>query len=127
EGGYHEVDRRWARANLSQYSDFDDFVRRWVNKKNVMTGIHFVPQSYFIHDPGSSQPKIDFIGHYENLQHDFSYITKRLGVVAELKDLNKTKKRRRDYREYYTEVTRQIVADVYGADIQGLGYDFDNS
>jgi hypothetical protein len=127
EGGCHEVDRRWAQANLSDYSDFDDFVRRWVNEKNVMRWIHFVPQSYFIHDPGSSQPRIDFIGHYENLQGDFSYITKRLGVVAELKDVNRTRKRRRDYRDYYTEATRRIVADVYGADIECLGYEFDNS
>jgi hypothetical protein len=127
-GGMHGADRGWAQANLAQYSDFDDFVRRWVNKTNVMSSwIHFLPQSYFIHDPGSNHPRVDFIGYYENLQHDFSYIARRLGVAAELKELNKGKKKQTDYREYYTETTKRIVADVYDADIHCFGYDFDNS
>jgi len=41
--------------------------------------------------------------------------------------LNKTGERKRDYREYYTKSTIEIVADVYQEDIRLFGYDFEDA
>ena len=40
---------------------------------------------------------------------------------------NKTKTRKKDYKEHYTEETRDIVGEVYRKDVELFGYTFDNS
>jgi hypothetical protein len=70
---------------------------------------------------------VDFVGLYENLAEDFNYIKNRLDISVNLKHQNKGTNRRKDYRTYYTDETREIVANVYQKDIEIFGYDFDNS
>ena len=48
-----------------------------------------------------------------------------MGVPATLRSTNPS--RHRDYRDYYSDETREIVAMVYAEDIALLGYDFDNA
>jgi hypothetical protein len=43
-----------------------------------------------------------------------------------LMSLNRNPDRQRDYRQYYTGQTREIVARLYADDIRMLGYNFDN-
>jgi hypothetical protein len=127
KGGANKIDRQWAEENLSQYTDFHTFVTNWVNRKNVNTWKHFVPQYKFLCQPGKQVPVVDFIGHFECINEDFATIQKRLGCSTSLKHLNKTEGVKKEYREYYTEATKQIVADVYKEDIDIFGYDFDNA
>jgi hypothetical protein len=54
------------------------------------------------------------------------YVQNRLQNSSNLQHLNKTEGARKKYTEYYTEATKQIVADVYREDIHLFGYDFDN-
>ncbi len=125
-GGINDRDRIWAKRNLSSYVDFDSFVKGWVNRRNIEAHIHFIPQFRFICEPGSYTPKVDFIGYFENLEEDFCYVQKRLGLDSSLMHFNKTIDKQKDYNEYYTEATKEIVAKVYRKDIQLFGYDFDN-
>lgn len=127
KGGINDRDRIWAEQNLSSYVDFDSFVKDWVNRINIETHIHFIPQFRFVCEPGSDIPKVDFIGYFENLEEDFCYVQKKLGLTSSLMHFNKTIDKKKDYREYYTEATREIVANVYRKDIQIFGYDFDNT
>ena len=52
-----------------------------------------------------------------------------LDFAANLIHENKTESssRKIDYRDFYTDKTRNIVYEVYKRDIDLLGYDFDNS
>lgn len=127
KGGANKADRQWAHENLSRFADFNGFVTGWVGRKNVNKWKHFVPQYKFLCQPGSRTPSVDFIGYFEHLSEDFAYVQKRLGCHSSLQHLNKTEGGKKDYREYYTEAARKIVADVYQEDIHMFGYNFDNT
>lgn len=66
---------------------------------------------------------VNFVGHYENLEQDFAHVCRTIGVDASLPHLNRSQ--HRDYRSYYTEATRQMIADHYAKDIELFGYNFD--
>lgn len=124
-GGLNNKDRMWAEQNLSSYEDFNSFCLGWLNRENARTSQFFHPQYEFICLGNCRTPGVDFVGYFENLRADFDHVSRRLGLSASLPHVNRSK-RKVDFREYYTPVTRQIVADVYREDIEILGYDFDN-
>jgi hypothetical protein len=127
KGGANKVDRQWADGNLSRFDDFHSFVTQWVNRKSINTWKHFVPQYKFVCEPGRHTPRVDFIGYFEHLEDDFAYIRNRLGHTSDLQHLNKTGGERKGYQEYYTQATRDLVADVYREDIEIFGYEFEQS
>lgn len=124
KGGFEPQDKKWFENNLRKYKDFDHFIRDWLSEDNIWTWRHFRPQySYFLDD--NQKVPLDFIGYIENIDSDFELICNKLGIENRLKKLNKSS--HKDYTEYYTEETKQLVADVYADDIHILGYTFDNS
>ncbi len=66
---------------------------------------------------------VDVIGRYETLREDFARICRHVGIDAALPHLNRS--RHRDYRTYYTDRTRALVAEHFRLDIDLLGYTFD--
>ena len=123
-GGFTENDRAWFNKELKYFKSFDEFVRIWLNKENIWKYHHFRPQFHYIYDK-REKISIDFLGFFENIEEDFSYIVKRLGVDCTLPKLNESQ--HIDYKEHYTQKTIEIVATVYSEDINLLGYSFDNS
>ena len=125
-----KLDKEWAQKNISQYRDFNDFVIRWVScKENIFSYVHFQPQYHFICHPVSHKIAVDFVGFYENLEADCAYIQRKIFGNADrtLLRTNTTKGKSKDYKEVYTDTTKEIVAHVYAKDIELLGYNFDNS
>ncbi|MEC4895501.1 MAG: sulfotransferase family 2 domain-containing protein [Oscillatoria sp. PMC 1051.18] len=66
---------------------------------------------------------VDFVGRYETLAADFNYVCQSLNLDVSLPHLNKST--HRDYKSYYTEKTKQLVAEHFQADIDLFGYTFD--
>jgi hypothetical protein len=124
KGGFNDSNKKWAEENLGHFEDFGSFVKQWVNKENIWKYGHFKPQYYYITDPGN-KIKLDYIAFFENIDDDFSYITKRIGKICKLGHENITQ--RKDYQCYYNDETRQIVSEAYAKDIELLSYNFDNS
>lgn len=124
KGGANQQDKDWFNRQLGDYPTFESFVYGWLTIKNARSWYHFRPQVDFLLD-SSGKVSLDFIGHFENLQADFDYIAKRLGKDVILTNSNKSK--HVDYRSYYDQGMRDIVAQVYAWDIALLGYTFDNS
>ena len=65
-----------------------------------------------------------FIGRFENLHQDFNTVLKNLSLPQhELPLINKVKDR--DYRLFYNNETRELVAQRFKKDIEYFGYSFD--
>jgi len=65
---------------------------------------------------------VDFVGRYESLAADFDQIRARLSIEEGLPHVNKSQ--HQDYREYYNNHTRQLVAEHFRTDIELFGYSF---
>ena len=124
KGGCGYNDKTWFADELSEYADFEDFVKKWVNRDNIWKWHHFRPQYHYMLDK-RGKVQLDFIAFLENIEADFSLIAERLGKDVSLPKSNQSE--RKDHAAYYTEETRNIVADAYAEDIKMLGYEFDNS
>jgi len=120
-----KTNQRWAAKNLSPFKDFDSFVRQWVTRQNIWSYVIFRPQFHFISI--EKQLGLDFVGYYENLAEDFIIVSEKINRPATLREDNRLGGRATDYREYYNDETREIVAEAYAEDIALLGYSFDNS
>ena len=82
-------------------------------------------QHIFLLD-SQERPRIDFVGRFETLAHDYESLCELLNVKGpELPHLNQN--RFRDYREFYDDVTRAKVERHWARDIELLGYDFDGN
>lgn len=66
---------------------------------------------------------LDFIGYYENLNGDFDSAMRKVGIEASLPHLNRSS--HKDYRTYYNDRTKAVVAEHFAPDIELFGYTFD--
>ncbi|WP_052055837.1 sulfotransferase family 2 domain-containing protein [Myxosarcina sp. GI1] len=130
KGGLTKEDKRWAAAEIAPFASFDDFVRMGLHKPIIQKWRHFRPQVDFLLIPGSSKLQVDFLGFFENLQEDFQYVVDKLNIhdIPDLKHENATNPHQKlDYKDFYTDKTRNIVAEIYKSDLDIFGYSFDNS
>lgn len=123
DGGTTDHDKVWSHRNLSKFRDFEEFVLNWVNTKNVISWIHFVPQYRFIMTPITHKFQVDFIGKFESLDDDFQTVCKQIGR-SEIKLPHLNQSNTNDYRSQYNQKMRDVVAKVYIRDIQFFGYAF---
>lgn len=66
---------------------------------------------------------VDYIGRFENLVQDSCAVLNNLGIKgASLPHKNSSK--HRHYRTYYSDQTRDLVAERYARDIEYFGYEF---
>lgn len=123
KGGRCQKDKEWSLMHLAHIGSFDEFIKTSLVKKEVLNEIHFRPQYQFITN-SKGDVIMDYVGRFEKLEESFDYIIKRLKIEkAELKKMN-VNKERRHYRSYYTDETREIVANLYKRDIKLLNYEF---
>ena len=101
-----------------KFNNFNAFVR----SPTYAAEQHSLCQMDFIINE-RSEPYIDFIGRFENLQEDFNTVCDKIGIPRkQLPHKNKTK--HKHYTEYYDDETKQIVAKKYAKDIEYFGYKF---
>lgn len=79
-------------------------------------------QSHYVYDVDGNQ-LVDFVGRFENINHDFEVIKDKLGLDICLPHLNSTN--RDKYKTYFTEDSKQRVAQLWQKDINNFGYKFD--
>ena len=123
----HFAKARWASSD-------DDGERRMGFEKNLEVWLetplsdhniraHRRSQIDFIRNR-QGEIAVDHILRFENLEDDFSDLLTRFRIrnkmVAKIGDSG----RRRKYRDFYTPDARRLVDNVFGQDIEKLGYSF---
>ena len=103
---------------------FDEFVD-WIQFSSA-TCIHSSPHRYqldwFL--DGSGNMLADFIGRFERLEQDWAIVADKLGITEKTLPLTRENPRHRHYTEYYTERTRDLIAQKFRVDIEHFGYEF---
>jgi hypothetical protein len=66
---------------------------------------------------------VNFIGKIENLEEDFQRICEKLNIQTKIPHSNKST-RKIDYREYYNEYTKNLIAENFKEDIELFDYEF---
>jgi chondroitin 4-sulfotransferase 11 len=126
KGGMCQQDAQFYLKQLNAFDNFNCFVENWVNSTNIDTFVHFKKQGDFILNK-QNKMDLNFLGYYENINHDFEIVKQHLGMNSKnvnLKWLNASSLSRKNYREYYNETTKKIVATVYEKDIDMFKYVF---
>ena len=94
---------------------FEEYIKWWDLGNKIST---FPPLNSFYLDLD-----LDFIGRFENLQNDFDFVCKQIGMPpTRLPHLNKSRHKR--YIDYYSKETAEIVRRRFREDIRLFGYKF---
>ncbi|EDX86090.1 hypothetical protein S7335_3793 [Synechococcus sp. PCC 7335] len=127
------INNRWFQngvsVGLAHYDTFEAgmsfgaFVNSVIDIPETLAEKHFRSQHTFIVGvDGKLLP--NFVGKFESLSEDLARICDHLNVEPmELPHLQRSF--RRDYRKYYSEDLKEVVATRYERDIALFGYDFE--
>ena len=123
-GGSHLEDKMYAKKYIEPFNSFDDFVTAWINKRYVFKMVHFYPQWAFICNlAGNIQ--MDFLIRFEELEAGLATVNKKLSLGwPEKLPCRNPSSREKSYQDYYSEESKQIIANVYQTDIEMFGYKF---
>jgi chondroitin 4-sulfotransferase 11 len=99
--------------------NFDTFVR-WLDKADIENDILLKPQHSHILYNGTI--KVDFIGRFENLNKDWSYVTNKI-MGKEIPMQHKNKTDHKHYMNYYNDSLIEIAYNKYKKDFQLFDYE----
>lgn len=108
---YHE--------KVNEFPDFETYVE-WLMKFHKEVGVDTQLSRLTNHN---GQVLVDFIGKFENLQEDFDFVCKKIGIPeAHLPEVNTSE--HKPYRSYYSEQSKNIIGEIFKPDINFFGYAF---
>lgn len=124
KGGFHLNDKEtvWAEENLSEFSSFDEFVRKWLNEESKWSYTHFKPQYIYVCD-NNYNLMMDFVGRFENLDNDFDKVCQQLNIKNKLQHHNKTSQKKENWKSYYSDYSLKKVGDIYRKDFEMFNYE----
>lgn len=108
---------------------FQDFL-----KLEVSSHIWMMPQYYFVTAGSTETQNVSFIGKYENLNKDISYVFNKLNINSKLPHLNSNPiykrhpniKQENYYKTFYSEEwMKDCVRERYKNDFKIFNYDMD--
>lgn len=100
---------------MKRMRSFDDYIEWRIREDRRL-------QSELLTD-ARGEILVDFVGRFERLEEDFAHVCRTVGVEAELPHVNPS--RHDDYRTYYSDHSRALVAEHFAEDIERFGYRFD--
>ena len=122
---FHHIQRERPHL-LKGVTDFEGFLRMKLNPDRRYVyhfDVSIEPQGDYVVDMHGNLI-VDFIGRYENLVGDFEEACKKIGIPCPRLPHRRQATDRSAYRQYYNEVTAQLIADHFKSDIEMFGYSF---
>lgn len=124
---FHHIKRERAHFLAGGAETFEGFLDRAFDPHRPFN-YHFdmfsaVQRDYLIDLQGNIC--VDFIGRFENLEADYLEIFRRIGAKPPSLGHKRQETKRKDFREYYTDHTAELVARRHAADLKEFGYTFD--
>ena len=131
--------------NYLHHFSFSDFILNKLPKPGFDDQYrHVMPQYDLLHDQ-DGRLLVDFVGRFESLQKDFDTVCQKLGLDdSSLPHRNRSDKKSRHLKrrlkntlfmngenrhhslsDFYTDETRDAVAEYYRVDIETFGYRFE--
>ncbi len=106
----------WQYDFAWSFKTFDDYCR-WRCDGNFQT------QRECVCSP-SGELLVDYLGRFERVEEDFKYICERVGlghIHLPKKNVSNTE----PYQTFYSDFSRDLIADTFAEDIKFLNYRFD--
>ena len=122
---FHHIQRERPHL-MAGLTDFESFLRMKLNPNRDYVyhfDVSIERQSDYVVDMHGNLI-VDFIGRYEHLEEDFREACKKIGISCPQLPHKRQAKDRSAYRQYYTAVTAQLVAEHFKPDIEMFGYSF---
>jgi len=119
-----QSDGQLARRFRSKFGNppFEEFVTDFLGVEGTGVDRHFAPQVHSF--KYKDEIFVEYIGRYENLEHDWAIIANRIAVSPKIvHHLHATE--HDHYTTYYNNRTRDIIRNLYGEEIEALGYEFE--
>jgi len=123
-GGMGGLDAEFNDRVLKDFSSFEEFVIEGLDRAEVASFWHFLPDTHFLSWRPGWPLELDFIGRYETFERDFDYVRSRVNPSAKLVHFNRSTAKE-DYRRSYTSEMVDRVARQYAADLDLFGYQFE--
>jgi hypothetical protein len=122
----HPLDRlvsayAWKKHQVVSPDDFHGFVKNLSSEWAVQKMVHLRPQWTFLSINGVLQ--MDFIGRYEHLDRDWSYVLNRLKMKDSTMPKWTEPHPSRDWRTFYDSETEKRARAFYWRDFQLFAYE----
>jgi hypothetical protein len=119
-GGNGAGDRYFQQLIAERYPTFSQFVLEYLDKDRIHQHILLRPQFLFITDH-QDRCMVDFVGRFETISEDFSYVSEKLGLGVALPQVNRSA--RRGTSAYLNcQAVIDKIADLYSRDMMEFGY-----
>ena len=121
----HQLNKllQYASATAPTFSDYIELCTATITDNDGVKSFMFNQLDYVADENGNLI--VDYVGRYERFSQDLKIVLDRLGIKdCAIPHVNQSK--HTHYSRYYTERTRQIVADRYARDIEYFGYRFES-
>ena len=97
-----------------------------IKNDNVHRKIN-LPCSWWLTEKDGESLRVDFVAKFENIEEDWKYICKRIGIDVPLPHQNTRDWKTEGpttYRKYYDSESRDKIARIFHEDIHRWGYEF---
>lgn len=121
QGGGNKFDKGFSNEYLSELDTFEKFVYKFKDEPKIKEWVHFVPQSKFIMDGKTCC--VDFLGRFEHIVEDMNTLRDILKIPQKNSLVVNNSSVRKEYCEYYTKETRDIVFEIYKEDFLNFNYE----
>ena len=110
--------------NLKPEMPFEEFVKWLASEEGAdsYADRHWLSMYHFLYD--GDEPLCQHIGKFEERENVLPEISKALGIETIELPHKGWVNQNTDYRSYYTDETKAIVAERYARDIKLFGYEF---